>query len=103
MIHTVKGFGIVNEAEIDVFLELSCFFNTKMKFRVFQSTLEYSELKIIGLELEKRMSLEINFQSYSVCFPEGLCDASGSGFGVPAEHKADVSLSHRVDSLVTTF
>ena len=27
MIHTVKDFGIVNEAEIDVFLELSCFFN----------------------------------------------------------------------------
>ena len=24
--HTVKVFGIVNEAEIDVFLELSCFF-----------------------------------------------------------------------------
>ena len=27
MIYTVKGFGIVNEAEIDVFLELSCFFD----------------------------------------------------------------------------
>ena len=27
VIHRVKGFGIVNEAEIDVFLELSCFFN----------------------------------------------------------------------------
>ena len=26
MIHTVKGFGIVNKAEIDAFLELSCFF-----------------------------------------------------------------------------
>ena len=26
MIHTVKGFGIVNEAEVDSFLELSCFF-----------------------------------------------------------------------------
>ena len=26
MIHRVKGFGIVNKAEIDVFLELSCFF-----------------------------------------------------------------------------
>ena len=25
--HTVKGFGIVNKAEIDVFLELSCFFH----------------------------------------------------------------------------
>ena len=25
VIHTVKGFGVVNKAEIDVFLELSCF------------------------------------------------------------------------------
>ena len=27
MIHTVKGFGIVNKSEVDVFLELSCFFH----------------------------------------------------------------------------
>ena len=27
MIHTVKGFGIVSKAEVDVFLELSCFFD----------------------------------------------------------------------------
>ena len=27
MIHTVKGFSVVNKAEIDVFLELSCFFH----------------------------------------------------------------------------
>ena len=27
VIHTVEGFGIGNKAEIDVFLELSCFFN----------------------------------------------------------------------------
>ena len=27
MIHTVKGFGIGNKAEIDVFLDLSCFFD----------------------------------------------------------------------------
>ena len=26
-IHTVKGFGVVNKAEVDVFLELSCFFD----------------------------------------------------------------------------
>ena len=26
MIHTVKGFSIVNEAEFDVFMEFSCFF-----------------------------------------------------------------------------
>ena len=27
VIHTVKGFSVVNEAETDVFLELSCFFH----------------------------------------------------------------------------
>ena len=30
MIHTVKGLGIVNKAEIDVFLELPCFFDDPM-------------------------------------------------------------------------
>ena len=27
VIHTVEGFGIVNKAEVDIFLELFCFFN----------------------------------------------------------------------------
>ena len=30
MIYTVKGFGIVNKAEVDVFLEFSCFFYDSM-------------------------------------------------------------------------
>ena len=30
MIHIVKGFGVVNKAEVDIFLELSCFFNDSM-------------------------------------------------------------------------
>ena len=30
VIHSVKGFGIVNKAEKDVFLELSCFFDDPM-------------------------------------------------------------------------
>ena len=30
VIHIVKGFGIVNKAEIDVFVESSCFFNDSM-------------------------------------------------------------------------
>ena len=29
VIHTVKGFGIVNKAEVDIFLELSCFFDDR--------------------------------------------------------------------------
>ena len=30
VIHTVKGFGIINKAEIDIFLELSCIFDNPM-------------------------------------------------------------------------
>ena len=33
VIHAVKGFGIVNKAEIDVFLELSCFFDDSADVR----------------------------------------------------------------------
>ena len=31
VIHTVKGFGVVNKAEVDVFLELSRFLNDQME------------------------------------------------------------------------
>ena len=31
VIHTVKGFGVVNKAEVDVFLELFCFFDDPME------------------------------------------------------------------------
>ena len=30
VVHTVKGFGIVNKTEVDVFLELSCFLDDRM-------------------------------------------------------------------------
>ena len=30
VIHTVRGFSVVSEAEVDVFLELSCFFDDPM-------------------------------------------------------------------------
>ena len=30
VIHTVKGFSVINKAELDVFLELSCFFYDPM-------------------------------------------------------------------------
>ena len=30
VIHTVKGFGVVNKADVDVFLKLSCFFDDPM-------------------------------------------------------------------------
>ena len=35
--HTVKGFGIVNKAEIDVFLELSCLYRWNITFKYCES------------------------------------------------------------------
>ena len=35
VIHTVKGFGIINKAEVDAFLEFSCFFNNPMDVWLF--------------------------------------------------------------------
>ena len=32
VIHTVKGFGVVNKAKVDVLLELSCFFDDPTDF-----------------------------------------------------------------------
>ena len=49
MIHTVKGFGIVNKAEVDVSLELSCFFNDSVDIGNFisgSSALSKSSLNI---------------------------------------------------------
>ena len=41
VIHTVKGFGIVNKAEIDVFLELSCFLHDPDSLKPEPLTSEY--------------------------------------------------------------
>ena len=51
VIHTVKGFGIANKAEIDVFLELTCFFDDSVDVgnlisasSAFSKHLEYLEV-----------------------------------------------------------
>ena len=49
VIHTVKGFGIVNKGEVDVFLELSCFSYDPMdvgNFIYFSSAFSKSSLNI---------------------------------------------------------
>ena len=74
VIHTVKGFGIVNTAEIDVFLELSCFFFSLIISFPFGSLTSFFtfgglRLKLFGslayflLELELIMELIFNVDS----------------------------------------
>ena len=67
LIHTVKGFGIVNKAE-DVFLELSCFFNDQMDVGTFitvSSAFSKSSLNIwkFSVHILLKPSLE-NFEHY---------------------------------------
>ena len=61
MIHIVKGFDIVNKAEIDVFLELSCFFLMPFQMTTFLNrTKTLSAMQIL------------NHISMYLCFPGGL-------------------------------
>ena len=68
VIHTVKGFGIVNKAEIDVFLELSCFSDDPMDVGNLisgSSAFSKSSLKIWNLtvHIPLKPGLE-NFEHY---------------------------------------
>ena len=69
VIHTVKGFGIANKAEIDVFLELSCFFDDPTN---------------VGNLISGSSALSPAAKSFQLCLT--LCDpidSSPSGSPVP--------------------
>ena len=87
VIHTVKGFGIVNKAEIDVFLELSCFFDDPEDVGSFIS--DSSALSETGLNIWKFMvhvllmpGLE-NFENYfTSVWDECNCWVVWASFGI---------------------
>jgi len=68
VIHTVKGFDVVNKAEIDVFQELSCFFDDPTdvdNLNSGSSTLSKSDLNIwkFMVYILLKLGLE-NFEHY---------------------------------------
>ena len=68
VIHTVKGFGIVNKAEVDVFQELSCFFDDDTQNLKLSEAPEYPHLVVIGLlwwKMEERALSHMLIQIYS--------------------------------------
>ena len=76
--HTVKGFGIVYKAELDVFLELSCFFNDPMDIGCWEPPREIPRMtrscgrellsKASGLKGLPRLSQASTPKPESVCF-----------------------------------
>ena len=68
VVHSAKGFGIVNKAEVDIFLELSCFFNDPTNAGNFisgSSALSKSSLNIwkFMVHVQLKPGLE-NFEHY---------------------------------------
>ena len=88
VIHTVKGFGVVNKAIVDVFLELSCFFDDPAdvgNLIAGSSAFSKSSLniwKFMVHVLLKKPGLE-NFEHYfSSVWDEWNCVVVGIAFGI---------------------
>ena len=64
VIHTVKGFGIVNKAEIDVFLELSCFFFLSC-FSAFSA---FSKSNVNICKFSVHILLKPSLENFEHCF-----------------------------------
>ena len=69
VIHTVKGFGIVDKAEIDVFLELSCFFDdpTDVGNLVSRSS-AFSKSNLNIWKFTVRILLKPGLENFERCF-----------------------------------
>ena len=88
MIHTVKGLGIVNKAEVDVFLELFCFLNDLTDVgNLISSSSAFSEssLKIWKLTVHVLLKPDLeNFEHYfASMWDECICAVVSTFFALP--------------------
>ena len=85
--HIVKGFGIVNKAEIDVFLELSCFFDDPMDVdNLISGSSAFSKTSLniwkFTVHILSKPGLE-NFEHYFISmWDEYNCGAVWAFFGI---------------------
>ena len=85
VIHTVKGFGIVNEEEIDVFLELSCFFYDPADVGNLvsgSSAFSKASLGFPGSSAGKESTCNVG----DLGLIPGLGRSRGEGIGYPLQH-----------------
>ena len=65
VIHTVKGFGVVNKAEIDIFPELSCFFNDPVDVgNLFSGSSDFSKTSLNVREFTVHVLLKPGLENF---------------------------------------
>ena len=69
MIHTVKGFGEVNKAEVDIFLELSSFFNDSVDIgNLFSGSSAFSKSSLNILKFTVHVLLKPGLENFEHYF-----------------------------------
>ena len=69
MIHTVKGFGVVNKAEVDVFLELSYFFDNPTDVgNLISGSSEFSKSSLNIWKFTVHIMLKLHLESFEHYF-----------------------------------
>ena len=67
VMHTVKGFGIVNKAEIDVFLELFCFFNDPADIGMISGSSAFSKTSLNIRKFTVHILLKPGLENFEHC------------------------------------
>ena len=87
VIHTVKGFGIVNKAEVDIFLERSCFFDDPVDVgNLISGSSAFSKTSLNVWKFLVHILLKPNLENFEHYFAsvwdEGNCAVVWAFFGI---------------------
>ena len=65
VIHTVKSFSIVNEAEVDVFLEFSCFFYDPMNVgNLISGFTDFFSIQLVNVDILGSHTVEAQLEGF---------------------------------------
>ena len=65
LIHTVKGFSIVNEAEVGVFLEFSCFFYDPMNVgNLISGFTDFFSIQLVNVDILGSHTVEAQLEGF---------------------------------------
>ena len=87
VIYTVKGFGVINKAKVDVFLELSCFFCNPVDIgNLISGSSAFSKYSLNIWKFTVQVLLKPGLENFEHCFAsmwnECNCAVDGTFFGI---------------------